>query len=529
MERHLPPAPLQANGPDEYRFGMEFKVLGPLEVSENGETYALGGPKQRAVLALLIEHAGRSVSTGSLIEGVYGDDSPQGARRSIQTYVSNLRGAIGDVIHGTSDGYQLAVERDQVDAYQFENAMALAKDETAVRASAVLREALALWRGHPYSDVDAGDAVDSEIRRLSSLRVQALEDRIDADLTSGLHKDLIPELESLATEFPLRERFTEQLMLALYRSGRQADALRAYERARSYLISETGLDPSAELRQLEQRILEQDTTLDLETRSSVRRAAVMVTDLGHPPSIALLPLSDRADLLDRQMSSITESANRNNGDLFATSGAAAYLTFPDVKAAATAAGEIQHRLDGIELPAHRLRIAIDVGDIETGETVTGPPVSRAAAVVAAAHGGQVLLSSTAQQELSNTTDGGWVVRSLGSQTFRSLDQPETIHQLVIDDEFKRGGLRRAHLAVGMWVLPTLIAHGTEAQQERFAARTKMREQAQKQFETVKTAANELTAKLTDAQKAKAQQVLPGLAFGPGMARAGGPGWHHHWR
>lgn len=170
MERTLPPALLPAGWVDAYAAAVQFRVLGPIEVTENGHSYAVGGPKQRAVLALLIAHAGRPVSTGSLIEGVCGDAPPSGPRRSIQTYVSNLRSEIGDVIQSTSDGYELVAERGQVDALMFEDMVTSASSEPPAEASRRLREVLSRWRGHPYADTDTGDVVDSEIRRLD-LRV----------------------------------------------------------------------------------------------------------------------------------------------------------------------------------------------------------------------------------------------------------------------------------------------------------------------------------------------------------------------
>ena len=432
MERTLPPAPLQASGPSEYGQGMELRVLGPVEVVEDGRSFPLGGPKQRTVLALLISNAGRSVSTGSLINGVYGEEPPQGARRSIQTYVSNLRGELGDIIVGTNDGYELAAERPAVDAMRFEDAVSAAKDREPAEASQLLREALSLWHGHPYADVDGGHDLDSEIRRLDEMRMQALEARIDADLAAGYHRELIAEIESLTVEYPLRERFCEQQMVALYRSGRQAEALRAYERTRTYLVNEMGLDPSPNLRDLERRILDQDTTLDLEAASSIRRATVMVTDIADPASLSRTSTNERTALIDQQSTAIDAAAERYDGEVFANSGTAVYLLFPDGAAAAAAACDIQRQLDGTEPQGHQLRIAIDVGDIETGDTVAGPPVNRSAAIVAAGHGGQVLLSSAAQQEITETADGGWVVKGLGSQDLRGLDAPEVVHQLVID-------------------------------------------------------------------------------------------------
>lgn len=262
---------------DRYLEDVFFRVLGPVEVTENGRRYTVGGPKQRSVLALLIAQAGRSVSTERLIDGVYGDDPPQGARRSIQTYLSNLRGELGDVIQAEGTGYVLAADRERIDALRFEDVVATAgngdePDETANS----LREALSLWRGHPYADVDAYDSVlTTEITRLNELRVGAIEQRVGADLARGRHRELVAELESLTAEHPFREGFRAQQMMALYRSGRQAEALRAYQAARTTLGEQLGIEPSKDLRDLEERLVLQDPSLtlvaDKATRTNLRQ------------------------------------------------------------------------------------------------------------------------------------------------------------------------------------------------------------------------------------------------------------------
>ncbi|MEN8042107.1 MAG: BTAD domain-containing putative transcriptional regulator, partial [Actinomycetota bacterium] len=438
---------------------------GPIEVVKDGRRLPLGGPKQRTVLALLIANAGRSVSTGSLIDGVYGDGPPQGARRSIQTYVSNLRSELGDIIAGTNDGYELAVERLMVDSMRFEDAVVAAKGREPAEASELLRDALGLWQGHPYADVDGGHDLDSEIRRLDEMRMQALEARIDADLAAGYHKELIAEIESLTVEYPLRERFTEQQMVALYRSGRQAEALRAYERTRTYLVNEMGLDPSPNLRDLEQRILDHDSTLDFDATPSIRRAAVMVTDITDPSSLSSIPTDERATLIDAQTSSIDSAADKHGGEVIANSGTAVYVLFPDASSAASAARDIQRQLDGIEPIGHRLRIAIDVGDMESGDTVTGPPINRSAAIVSAGHGGQVLLSSTAHQEITETAGGGWVIRGLGSHELRGLNTPENVHQLVIEGLPQRFPDLRTEAVPASLPMPARGLAGYELRQE----------------------------------------------------------------
>ena len=418
---------------DRYLQDVFFRVLGPVEVTENGRRYTVGGPKQRTVLALLIAQAGRSVSTERLIDGVYGDEPPQGARRSIQTYLSNLRGELGDVIQAERTGYVLAADRERIDALRFEDVVATAgngdePDETANS----LREALSLWRGHPYADVDAYDSVlTTEITRLNELRVGAIEQRVGADLALGRHRELVAELESLTAEHPFREGFRAQQMMALYRSGRQAEALRAYDRIRTYLVDELGLDPSPELRELEQRILEQDPLLAWEQRPSITRVAVLVADVADPFALGDLDPTTREALITQQTRILEDAVTEQSGDLFAHRGSAVYASFADVGAAASAAEAAQRALAE---PGELMRMAISVGDVEiqsTGEVI-GPPVTRGAALVGAAHPGQVLLSAEAHHAMTSTGGAGWVVRSLGEHEITGAGEAQAVHQLVID-------------------------------------------------------------------------------------------------
>lgn len=245
-----------------YVWSMRFGVLGPLEVVEGDHRHTLGGPKQRAVFALLVANAGSPVATGTLIDGLYGDAAPNRAHRSIHTFVSNLRSELGEVIERIGEGYAFIGDRMNIDAVRFEEAVIEAAElDDPTAAGALLRGALATWRGLPYSDIDVHEGLAAEINRLNELRVTAIGRRIDAELAEGRHATLIGELESLTTEYPLRETFWAQHMLALYRSGRQAEALRSYHKAKGHLIEETGLDPSPGLRDLERRILDHDPSL----------------------------------------------------------------------------------------------------------------------------------------------------------------------------------------------------------------------------------------------------------------------------
>jgi len=421
-----------ATPPSDYRLRMRFGVLGPVQISDKGRRLSVGGPKQRTVLALLIARTGESVSTDALMQGVYGDDAPPGSRRSVQTYISNLRGEIGDVITATGSGYTLAAERSEVDAFVFEDMVNGSTDHSDPEAtSSRLREALALWRGHPFADVDGMAELTTETARLNELRASALEERVGADLELGRHRDLIAELESLTEEYPLRERFRSQQMLALYRSGRQAEALRAYEKTRTYLVEEMGLDPSRELRDLEQRILEQDPTLAFETGPTVRRAAVLVADVADPRMLPNLDPADRAELIRLQNEALEDAAATNGGTIFAQRGSALYLSFDDVDHAVGAASAAQQALAEIR---HPMRMAISVGEVQIPQdgSVQGPPVTRAAQLVAAAYGGQVLLSVEANQALVDSGAPGWIVRSLGQHDVDGSGQARAVYQLMVD-------------------------------------------------------------------------------------------------
>jgi YVTN family beta-propeller protein len=246
---------------------IEFRVLGPLEVLARGAPIALGGAKQRALLAVLLLHRREAVSTDRLVEELWGERPPPTATKTVQVYVSQLRKALGGGLletHGRA--YLLAAEPEQVDLDRFDalaasgrHALENGDDDTAVR---LLRGALELWRGPPLADFAYESFAQSEIARLDEARLAALEDRIDAELALGRHTGLVAELEALVREHPRRERLQGQLMLALYRAGRQADALARYGEARSALIDKLGLEPGRALGELERKILIRDPSLD---------------------------------------------------------------------------------------------------------------------------------------------------------------------------------------------------------------------------------------------------------------------------
>ncbi|HEY4584733.1 MAG TPA: AfsR/SARP family transcriptional regulator, partial [Acidimicrobiia bacterium] len=197
---------------------MELRVLGTVEVLQDGAPVRLGGPKQRIVLALLVAELGQTVSSDRLIDSLWGETTPTGSRHTLQTYISNLRVELGDVLIRDGGGYRLDLDRRQVDATRFEDEVAAARavlTERPREAATKLREALSLWRGYPYADQAGTLTLGMEARRLEELRLAAVEDRIEAELALGLHGALVPELEALTVEYPLRERFRSQHMLAL--------------------------------------------------------------------------------------------------------------------------------------------------------------------------------------------------------------------------------------------------------------------------------------------------------------------------
>jgi DNA-binding SARP family transcriptional activator/class 3 adenylate cyclase len=246
---------------------LAFRLLGPLEVTDGGRPVTLGGPRQRLVLAHLLLAANRVVTMDELIERVWDEEPPRAARNTIQSYISHLRAALGpDRIEGRSPGYVIHAEPEELDVLRFEQHLRRARRLLPTdprEAAGVLEEALELWIGSPLSDLADSPSLDGEIARLQELRVSAIEDLIGARLSVGEHAEVLPDLERLVREYPLRERLWGHLMLARYRSGRQADALDAFRQAQDLLADELGIDPSPELQELQRRILNQDPTLQL--------------------------------------------------------------------------------------------------------------------------------------------------------------------------------------------------------------------------------------------------------------------------
>jgi DNA-binding SARP family transcriptional activator len=273
---------------------MEFRILGPLEVRRGEESLRLGGMQQRALLAILLLHANTPVTIDRLIEELWPERPPATAAHTVRVYVSNLRKLLGHERLVTSGpGYLIRVERDELDLERFERLAQEGREALGTRApdraAAWFADALALWRGEALADFVYEPFAQGPIARLQELRLTALEDRLDADLASGRHTDLVGELQALVAEHRLRERPRGQLMLALYRSGRQAEALEVFQQTRRLLVDELGIEPSPALQELERAILRQDSALASETPAVEPRMAA-------PTRSILLGAADEAAL-----------------------------------------------------------------------------------------------------------------------------------------------------------------------------------------------------------------------------------------
>jgi len=307
--------------PGAIEIRLAFRVLGPLEVTCGDVEVPIAGARQRALLAYLLLHPNRVVASDRLIDELFGDEPPDGALNSVHTGISRLRrqlteaGVTEPPIVTRPPGYMLELAPDQLDLHDFERLLEQGRRQldagTPDLAGETMRDALALWRGSPLADIANYPFAQAEASRLEGLRVTAVTERIEADLASGRHAELARELGSLVAAHPLDERLRGLLMLALYRSGRQADALQVYQDIRRLLIAELGLEPGKALKQLEQRILTQDPTLDLAqphvpprdatSRPSRRRwvAVSAAIGAGAVAAIALLAVSLRTGASDQ--------------------------------------------------------------------------------------------------------------------------------------------------------------------------------------------------------------------------------------
>jgi class 3 adenylate cyclase/tetratricopeptide (TPR) repeat protein len=415
---------------------VEIRLLGPLEVDVDGRILDVRRQKQRALLALLALRAGEVVPTDRLVDELWGDEPPKAAVGSLQNFVSELRKLLGaDVLVTRSPGYLLDIPRDAVDVHRFERSVREAGSAAPEQRAAGLREALGLWRGPALADVQFEDAMVAEAARLEEARLAAWEDRLEAELELGRQSQVIGELESLVAKHRLRERPVGLLMLALYRGGRQADALDAYRRARETLVDELGIDPSPELQRLEQAILRQDSDLDLQAPPP-KRAALPEPERRKMVTILFADLVDSTELgaqldpevlrsvLTRYFELVRAIVERHGGVVEKFIGDAAMAAFgiptsheDDALRAVRAStelrdsvGELNAQLADAHGVALEVRIGVNTGEVlvtdaESGEAfATGAPVNLAMRLEQAAPPGEILLGQSTHRLVRDTVE-----------------------------------------------------------------------------------------------------------------------------
>jgi DNA-binding SARP family transcriptional activator len=409
---------------------LEVRLLGPLEVRDGERVVDVRRRKERALLAALALRAGAAVSTDRLVDELWGEEAPKTAKHALENYVSQLRKTLGsEVISTRPNGYALELDPAQVDVVRFERLVAEARGARAEQRAEQLGAALSLVRGSPLGDLALEPFAPAEIRRLEELELGAREELVDAELELGRHAEVVAVLERLVAAHPYRERVRAQLMLALYRCGRQADALGAYQDARRVLVEELGIDPGEELQELERAILRQDASLRPPRRVSPKPAStaaasaprrpsrktvtVLVAELANAPELAgvLDPEPLRA-VLDRYAELTRAVVERHGGTLARLAGDTTLAVFgvpeaheDDALRAVRAAFELRERVgvlnDGL-LPEHgvflELRSAAATGEVlvtpETDELATGRAVSEAEQLERGARAGQILLATS---------------------------------------------------------------------------------------------------------------------------------------
>ncbi len=452
---------------------MDFRILGPLEALDGGEPVALEGSKRRALLALLLLHANETLSSDRLIDELWGEQPPATAAKTLQVHVSRLRKALtggagggADVVVTREHGYELRVELEQIDSHRFERLLNEGRRELAADrpdvALAALEQALALWRGPPLADLAYEPFAQVEIARLEDLRAETIEQLIEAKLALGRHVEVIGQLEALIDEHPFRERLRAQLMLALYRADRQADALQAFQDARRKLVEELGIEPGQRLRELEAAILAQDPGLAQPAARSTRGEPVALngedTDQNAAAETALVELptgvvtflmtdiegssslweSDpdaMAAALELHDELIAAAAQANAGRLLKTKGEgdSTLTVFRRASDAVAAAAELRTLLASASWPGEltpRVRIAVHTGEAhERDGDYFGAALNRAARLRGLAPGAVTLLSQATTEIVRDRLPPDTELIDLGQQELRGLSRPEQVFEL----------------------------------------------------------------------------------------------------
>jgi predicted ATPase/DNA-binding SARP family transcriptional activator len=408
---------------------MEYRVLGPLEVLDaSGQKLPVGGAMQQSVLASLLLRRGQTVALERLVDELW-DEPPATATRTVQAYVSRLRHELPNgAIERRPGGYTLVLDGGELDLETFEHHAekghaALAAGEYE-RAASLLRKALALWRGPPLAGL-ASEALRREAERLEEQRLQALEDRIEADLGRGRHREVVPELQALVAEHPFRERLRAQVMSALYRSGRQTEALDVYRDARQVLHDQLGLEPSRSLREMQQAILRQAPSLNVDSLPT-GTVTLLFTDIEGSTRLLHEIGSERyREALAEHRRAVREACARHGGVEVDAHGDSLFLAFAAAPEALAAARAITEALASGPV---RVRVGVHTGTpLVTDEGYVGVDVHCAARIAAIAHGGQVIVSESTAVLVQDA------LRPLGEHQLRDVPDPLRLFQLGAEE------------------------------------------------------------------------------------------------
>jgi DNA-binding SARP family transcriptional activator len=372
---------------------MEFRILGPLEVVEDGRPVRVERRLTRALLAYLLLHANEPVSPERIVDELWGPEPPRTATASLQNYVSRLRKTLGaERLRLEPGGYVLRVDPELFDLARFDRLVSEGMVSSGRQRAELLRAALALWRGPPLEDLVLEDFAQAEIGRLGERRLAAVEERVEAELELGLHGELVAELERLVAANPLRVRLRRQLMLALYRAGREQEALDAYQEARRMLRDDIGLEPSEELRSLEQAILRQDPALRAAPAADVERVAgsrrtitILFCDVVDSTELAsALDAEAYARRISSYFGAVCAAIEAHGGMVEKFVGGAVMALFgvpelheDDAWRAVRAAVEAREAVARLVEPLP-VRIAVNTGEVVVAEPGTGPIVIGAA-------------------------------------------------------------------------------------------------------------------------------------------------------
>lgn len=419
---------------------VELGVLGPLQVRLGGAPVAIPGAKPRAILSMLGLHGGSVVAADTLVELLWGEDPPRTAAKALQTHISSLRRTLGDgFVLTAGTGWTLA--ETQVDAARYKSAARLGRDAAAAgdtsQAVARFEEALALWRGIP--ELPESRRGTSEKTRWIEGHAALVEDRADALLATGRAAEIIGELEAAVADAPLRERRWGQLMLALYRAGRQGEALGAYQRARALLADELGVDPGPDLRRLEAAIVAQDSALETpaaqQLPSVTRAVTFLLTDIEGSTAAWEADAGAMAVALARHDELVEQVVTSRGGRLIKTRGEgdATFSVFERPSAAAAAAIELQdaivHEPWALREPM-RIRVALHTGEVEFRDgDYFGRAVNRAARLRSLASGGQILCSGATAELVIDSLPDDVALADLGTRQLRNLARPEHVFEL----------------------------------------------------------------------------------------------------